>query len=322
MKRLLFVLALTLGCGSGGGTGSSFSAASTISTPGTLAKSLSFKALKIGKNQVLPFNNILRCLVKNEGAISRKFKGLSVSFTSSNPLFEKINIQFLVDGKKVSEVYPAYGSRKTHLECDIDLGPGQEVLAYILVNPHALLNNDTLTLRVHDAFIDSKQEVVIIPSQRIVINPGGVVRALITEVPLWIPYQVGTQEIIVWQERLEAVSSLEQELYDYEIRFRSGDRNKSTNLDMRGTARLDVQTVGSSLWRKIDEIPVAGHPVIQQYKLFFFGETIPTDLNVRIVVNLSAYKPSDLFLIDRTTIGSDTGFVNYPTQHGPVFKCK
>ena len=259
--------------------------------------------------------------MKNEGIQKYTFNGFNVSFTSSNPLFHKINIQFILGGKKVFEVYPAIGNQKTHLKCDISLKPGESVLAYVLVNPHALLQKDTLTLIVHDSFIDSKEEVTIIPSQRITVNPAGVFRAQIDDIPMFISYQVGTQEIIVWQERLEDLSGLEQELYDYEFRFRAGNRNAHTNIDMRGTVRMDIKKVGASVWKKIDETLIAGHITSQHYKLFFFGEAIPKDTLVRLVVNLTKFKSRDVFLVDRTTIGSDTGFINYPTRHSPIFRC-
>ena len=104
MKLLPAVMALVLlvGCGSsGGGSSSSLSGASLSSVGNSTNTTLTFKALPIGKNQVIPFNNILRCMVKNEGIQTYIFNGFNVSFTSSNPLFDKINIQFIIKKGKV-----------------------------------------------------------------------------------------------------------------------------------------------------------------------------------------------------------------------------
>jgi len=320
-KYVLIIVSVLLGCGSSGGGSSSSLAGASLASIRNSNKTLTFQVLPIGRNQVLPFNNILRCIVKNEGTQKYTFNGFNVSFTSSNPLFNKINIEFIIEGKKVSEVYPAIGNIKTHLKCDVSLDPGESVMAYVLVNPHSLLQKDSLTIIVHNFFIDSKEEVAIIPSQKITVNTGGIFRARVDEIPLFIPYQVGTNEITVWQERLEDLSGLEQELYDYEFRFRAGNRNAYTNIAMRGIIRMDVKKVGASTWEKIDEIPIAGHHTSQHYKLFFFGEAIPKNTLVRLVINLTKFKSGDVFLVDRTTLGSDTGFINYPTRHGPVFRC-
>ena len=91
---------------------------------------------------------------------------------------------------------------------------------------------------------------------------------------------------------------------------------------MNGVARLQISAHLANQWRTVDTLPIHGHGVSVHYKFDFFGETLSKVKDVRIVLDLKGCVKGDHFLVDRTTIGGDTGLINYPTRHGPTFRVR
>lgn len=319
---IMFLILFLLGCGSSsGGSSHHISAQSPPQT--SSSNNLDFVLKPIGDKQVLPFNNLMRCEVINRSSLPHKLNALSGIFTSSNPNFRYINVELLIDGKKHLDIKKVDGLRIVDLDINITIQPGNSVFIYLLVHPHTLHVNDTINFEVVNVAVDNQIIKKTLKPSTVTINPGPFAFPLFFDIPVFIPLSSGVKDVVSWSELLIRTSNIEQELYDYEIRFRAGRRNKLTDPSIRGSVSLEVMDIaGTPKWRKVDELPIAGHRVSQHYKLFFFGEHLPPNKKIRVIINLTKFKKNGHYCVSRTTIGGSTGFINFPTRHGPEIKIR
>lgn len=323
MTMALF--SLMVGCGSSGGSGASFNAATAPNTntvPGSgSATALKFSLKRMGVDQVVPYTNVLRCEVENIDSRPHEFGGFVGSFISTNPSQVLVNYDLQINGNRELKVGAADSTRPLIMSVSKMVQPGEKLDIYLLANPHTLHVRERFGFAVTDVIVDGMAVAEPIQPPLVLVNPAGIKTALMSVVPLFIPHSQSANNVVVWTERLLPTTTIEQTLYDYEFRFRSGDRNLAPKLDMRGTARMEVSEPGTNVWRIVDQLFIHGDYNTHHYKFAFFGEDLGAGRDVRIVLDLANCLPGDQFLVDRTTVGSSTGFINFPTWHGPVFTC-
>lgn len=318
---MLFLVIVLAGCGSASGSSQISSGVSAAPGNGKAKSGLVFTLSRIGTDQVIPTANLLRCEVENQGASDKVFGGFKGRFISTNPRQTLINFDLMIDGRRELVASAIDSTRPVTMPVTFKIAPGKKAFVYLLTNPHALHVGEFISFEVDEVIVDGKSHQESLKPSVVCLNRGGFSSPDFYEVPQFIPWSSVPKDVIVYHETLFPTTTREQSLYDYEFRFRSGRRNQGTSLAIGGNAQLQVSPHLANQWRTVDALPIHGHHVSVHYKFAFFGETLSIAKDVRIVLNLDGYVSGDHFLVDRTTIGGDTGFLNYPTRFGPTFRC-
>jgi hypothetical protein len=317
LLAILLTLLSILGCGaSGGGGRSGLGFTNGLGVP--IQDPVRLVQLPISQKQTCGSGLFVlsRFALQNNSNIEHHIDSFTGYFQSSLPGLT-MNFELIIDGKPVYRQTYVDAGVKVVIPANITIQPGDVSHFTIEANPHQLMIGDAYRFIFESRIQDNESLIVDEQPIGVICNPGALFPSLITSDPMFIPHPT-TSTIVAYVERLTSTSMVEQTLYDCDVRFRAGRRGQSVDLNLTGSVVLYVaEDTAIPNWRKIDEIPIYGHYVSHQYKMFFFEEPLSNTKLVKIELRLNNFKRGNYVRVSRLSIGSDTGFHNYPTRHGP-----